>query len=198
MRLAGLLRLGGSSTSSGRNGGKPARERIRTILGLLLVVDGLLVLMVLWPPGPSLQARQNELQRLRAEHETARTVVDQMRDLKIKLQDAIQNRQQFSLQNLMLREGAFSVMLEDLERLATQNRLETAGINYALQEERDQDLVQVETTLTVVGEYSDLVQFINRLEQSQLFWIIDSLNVSGTISRELRLTLRMETYFVPS
>ncbi len=198
MRLAGFLRLGGSATSSGRNGEKPARARIRTMLGLLLAADGLLVLLVFWPPGPSLQARQNEFQRLRAEHETARSVVEQMRDLKIKLQDAIQNRQQFSRQNLLLQEGAFSVMLEDLERLATQNRLETAGVSYALQEERDQDLVKVETTLTVAGGYSDLVQFINRLEQSQLFWIIDSLNVSGAISRELRLTLRMDTYFVPS
>lgn len=198
MRLAGFLRLGGSATSSDRNGGKPARARLRTTLGLLLAADGLLMLLVFWPPGPSLQARQNEFQRLRAEHETARSMVEQMRDLKIKLQDAIQNRQQFSRQNLLLREGAFSVMIEDLERLATQNRLETAGVNYALQEEPDQDLVRVEATLTVAGEYSDLVQFINRLEQSQLFWIIDSLNVSGAISRGLRLTLRMETYFVPS
>ena len=65
-------------------------------------------------------------------------------------------------------------------------------------EEREQALVKVEATLAVEGGYSNLVHFINRLEQSQLFWIIDSLNVSGAISRGLRLTLRMETYFVPS
>jgi len=158
----------------------------------------LLILLVFWPPGPSLQARQNGFQRLRAEHETARSVVEQMRDLKIKLQDAIQNRQQFSRQNLLLQEGAFSVMLEDLERLATQNGLRTGGVSYALQEERDQDLIKVEATLAVSGGYSNLVHFINRLEQSEVFWIIDSLNVSGSISRELQLNLRMETYFVPS
>ena len=198
MRLAGLLRPGNPAASPGRNGKKPARARIRTILGILVAADALLLLLVFWPPGLSLQARQLELQRLRAEHEATRSVVIQMRDLKAKLQDAIQDRQQFSQQNLLLREGAFSVMLEDLERLATQNRLKTAGVNYQLQEERDQDLVKVEATLTVEGGYSDLVYFINRLEQSQLFWIIDSLNVSGAISRELRLNLRMETYFVPS
>ena len=63
---------------------------------------------------------------------------------------------------------------------------------------REQALVKVEATLAVEGGYSDLVHFINRLEQSEVFWIIDSLNVSGSISRELRLNLQMETYFVPS
>ena len=64
-----------------------------------------------------------------------------------------------------------------------------------MQEEREQELVKLEATLAIEGGYSNLVHFINRLEQSQLFWIIDSLNVSGSVSRELRLNLQMETYF---
>ncbi len=197
MRLAGFF-FSGSSASPGGNGGKPARTGIRTILTLLLTADGLLVLLVFWPPGASLQSRQAEFQRLQAEHEAARDMVQQMRELQAKLQDAIQNHQQFSRQNFLLREGAFSVMLEDLERLATQNGLRTGGVSYALQEEREQELVKLEATLAIEGGYSNLVHFINRLEQSQLFWIIDSLNVSGSVSRELRLNLQMETYFVPS
>lgn len=197
MRLAGFF-FSGSAASPGGNGRKPARAGIRTILTLLLVADVLLALMVFWPPGASLQVRQAEFQRLQAEHEATRDVVEQMRELQAKLQNAIQNRLQFSRQNFLLREGAFSAMLEDLERLATQNGLRTGGVSYALQEEREQALVKVEATLAVEGGYSDLVHFINRLEQSEVFWIIDSLNVSGSISRELRLNLQMETYFVPS
>ena len=197
MRLAGIF-FSGSAASPGGNGKEPARAGIRTILTLLLAADGLLVLLVFWPPGASLQSRQAEFQRLQAEHEATRDVVEQMRELQAKLQDAIQNRRQFSRQNFLLRDGAFSVMLEELERLATQNGLRTGGVSYALQEEREQELVKLEATLAVEGGYSSLVHFINRLEQSQLFWIIDSLNVSGSTSRELRLNLQMETYFVPS
>ena len=69
MRLAGFFRFRGSAASPGGNGGKPPRARIRTILGFLLALDGVLVLLIIWPPGASPQSRQDELQRLRAEHE---------------------------------------------------------------------------------------------------------------------------------
>ena len=90
-------------------------------------------------------------------------------------------------------------MLADLEQLASQNHLKASSVTYHLKEvPKQQGLVNVAVTMTVDGEYPDLVHFINRLEQSGLFWIIGSLNVSSSAGRGLRLILQMETCAVSS
>ncbi|OFW00766.1 MAG: hypothetical protein A3G20_00175 [Acidobacteria bacterium RIFCSPLOWO2_12_FULL_59_11] len=184
---------------SGWNGPSRARARIRTILLILLALNAVLLALVLRPPGSSLLARQERFDRVRGQHATAQHTLQQMRDLRAKLEAALRNGQKFSGENFLPRQKAFSVLLADLERLASESRLKPADIKYRLQEEDSQPgWTNVDVTLTVEGEYPDLVRFINRLEQSQLFWLIDSLNVSGSPGKGLRLDLQMRTYFIPS
>ncbi len=199
MKFWSRLMAANSAMSFGRNGGSAARRRVETALLLLLILNGALLFLLFRPPGRSLVERQEEFERNRARHESARQAVEQMRELQSKLQGAIQNGWQFSRQAFLARRAAFSTMLADLERLASQSRLRNAGVGYQLDDEPNpQGLVNVEITLSVEGEYPDLVQFINRLEQSELFWIVKSMNVSGSSGRALRLDLQMETYLVPS
>jgi hypothetical protein len=53
-------------------------------------------------------------------------------------------------------------------------------------------------SLSVEGEYTDLVRFLNELEQSDLFWIIEGLEAAGEPDARLRLDLHAETYLLPS
>ena len=199
MRFLGLLRRDKSEASAVRNGGSTARSRIQVILAVLLAFNGVLLFLVFRPPSRSLAERQAELNRSRAQYETTLGTVKQMRDLRTKFQAAIQNDQQFSREHFLQRKTAFSAMLADLELLATQNQLKTSSISYQLKEDaKEQGFASVEVTMTIDGQYSDLVHFINRLEQSQLFWITDSLNVTSSSGRGLRLTIKMGTYAVTS
>ena len=50
----------------------------------------------------------------------------------------------------------------------------------------------------VSGSFPDLVRFLNQLEQSKLFWIVESLTVSGKVGQKLRLNLQAATYLLPS
>ena len=50
----------------------------------------------------------------------------------------------------------------------------------------------------VDGEYPDMVRFLNQLEQSKLFWIVESLTVSGKVGQKLRLNLQAATYLLPT
>lgn len=199
MRFFGLRRAGKDADSTIRKGESSARSRIQRILAVLLALNGSLLFLVFRPLDRSPAERQAELQRSRVQYEGALNTVKQMRDLRARVQAAIQNDQQFSREHFLPRKTAFSAMLTDLERLASQNRLKTSSVSYRLKEDPKQPgFVNVEVTMTIDGQYSDLVQFINRLEQSQLFWIIDSLNVSPSANRGLRLNLEMGTYAVSS
>jgi len=201
MRLFDFLRSGKVGTATGSNGESLARPRILTILTVLLALDGVLLFFVLWPPGQTPEQRQAELRRSRAQYEGLLNTVKQMRDLRIKLQGAIQNDQQFSRDYFLRRKTAFSAMVTELEQLASQNHLKTSSVSYRLKEDANQmEFENVELTLSVDGQYPDLVHFINRVEQSQLFWIIDSMSVgtSPGQGQGLRLNLLMGTYVVSS
>jgi Tfp pilus assembly protein PilO len=186
-------------TAAAKAGAFRARVRIRMILGVLLGLNIVLLLLVLRPPGRSLAQRQLEVKQNRARYDETLATVRQMRDLKSKLEAAIQNDREFSQGHFLDRRAAFSTMLADLEKLATDSKLKTASIEYQLKEDTKQPgFVNLAVTVTVEGGYPDLVRFINKVEQSRLFWIIDTLNVSSATGRGLRLNLLMETFTVSS
>jgi len=203
MRFPILAYFARSGASTGWNGQTRARTRIRLVLLLLLTLNAVLVALVSRPRGHTLLDRQEELRSVRARQEEGQNAVVEMRDLRGKVEVALQNGEEFSRKNFLTRHSAFSAILTDLEHLASESRLKPAGTSYQLEDEKERPgWTNVEVTLGVEGEYPDLVRFINHLEQSNLFWIIDSLNVAGastgTPSRGLRLTLKMQTYFIPS
>lgn len=198
MKLSGL-RPQSAWVFSGWNGQSSTRTRIRLILLILTALDVVLLALVLRPPGSTLLARQERFERVRRDHETARDTLRQIQDLRTKLETALRNGHEFVEQNFLPRDKAFSILLSDLERLASENHLRPADVKYRLKEEGGQPgWTDVEVSLTVEGEYSDLVRYVNRLEQSQLFWLIDGLDVSGSPGKELRLAMAMRTYLIPS
>lgn len=199
MRWPGLAYFGGSAVSDGWNGKSRARARLRaTVLGVL-ALDALLLALLLHRPGLTLSEQQADLVRARIRRDAAQNTVAQMRQLRDKLQVALQNGEQFAQERFQARSSGFSAILTDLERRASESNLKPGGITYRLEEPPDQPgWTSVAVTLAVEGEYPDLLRFIHQLEQSDLFWIINSLSVAGDAGGELRMNLEMQTYLVSS
>jgi Tfp pilus assembly protein PilO len=187
------------AASSSRAEGSRLRIRLRWALAGLLALNGILFFLLFRAPMGSPEDREAELQRLEEQHRAATEQVRQLRQLREKVQAATRNEQQFARENFLQRSSAFSKMIENLEELASSNQLRPSDISYRLNPEDNQlAWVNVEVTLSVEGEYSDLVRFVNELEQSDLFWIIQGLEVSGDPAAGLRLNLQTETYLLPS
>ena len=203
MGLARLLksRKGETEEPIGKHGMSKPRSLLRVALVVLAVLNAALLFLALRPPGQSLVERQKQYQQSRLRYDATLATVKQMRDLQSKLQSAIENNRAFSRERFLDRGTAFSAMVADLEKLATESQLKTSTVSYGLKDESKQPgFVNVSVTITMEGAYPDLVRFINRLEQSQLFWMIGNMNVSGstTSGRGLRMSLIMETYAVVS
>jgi Tfp pilus assembly protein PilO len=203
MGLARLLksRKGETEEQNGKRGVSKPRSLLRVALVALAVLNAALLVLALRPPGKSLVERQEQYRQSRMRYDATLATVKQMRDLQSKLQSAIENNQAFSRERFLDRGTAFSAMVADLEKLATESQLRTATVGYGLKDESKQPgFVNVSVTITLEGSYPDMVRFINRLEQSKLFWMIGNMNVSGstTPGRGLRLSLTMETYAVAS
>ena len=199
MRWPRLAQTGGSAVSSGWNGKSRVRARLRISLLGLLVLDAVLLALLFHRPGHTLPQQEQELARVHARRDAAQRAVTQMQELRVKMQGALQNGEKFSQENFRARRSGFSTILADLEHQASENSLQPSGITYRLEEEKLQPgWTNVDVTLTVEGEYPDLIRFINHLEQSDLFWIINGISVTGGTGKGLRMNLQMGTYFIPS
>jgi Tfp pilus assembly protein PilO len=175
------------------------RVRLRAALSILLAVNVLLLFFWFRSPGRTEAQRREDIARLQEQLHAAQLRVEQLSELRQKVRDATSNEQQFTKANFLSRETAFSEMLFDLERLATENHLQPGDTGFRLDDGRNQlGWITVGVTLTLDGEYPDLVRFLNRLEQSELFWIVEGLTVSGRMGQKLRLNLQAATYVLPS
>ena len=179
----------------------PSRTQIhlRTILGILLAANVLLLFFWFRSPGRTEAQRREDISRLESQVQAARIRVEQLEQLRQKVRDATRNEQEFAQENFLSRGTAFSEMLTDLERLASENNLQPGDTGFKLDDRGNQlGWITVGVSLTLDGDYRDLVRFLNRLEQSELFWIVEGLTVSGRVGQKLRLNLQAATYLLPS
>ncbi len=197
-----LDRLKSTSSAMGSTSRMRPSARMRRLqwgLAVAVVANVALLIYLVQMPGSSPEARQSQLDELQQRHDALQARVQSQRDLAEKVQTATKNGSEFAQDNFLPRSTAFSSMVENLQKLAVDNEVSPSDIDFQMKDEtNDLGWINVEVTLSVAGAYGDLVQFINELEQSGLFWIIRGLDVSGPQGRGLQLNLRMETFFLPS
>lgn len=185
--------------SSSRIVSTRSRTRLQTALGVLLLLNGILVFFLVRSPGLTAVERERDIAGLEARQRIAQSRVDRLTQLKVKVREATQNEQKFSQANFLARSSAFSTMLTDLEQLASDNHLVPTGTTYHI-DDNDNKLgwTAVRVNLQLQGDYPSVVRFLNQLEKSKLFWIIESMDVSEQQGSSLRLNLQAATYLLPS
>ncbi len=56
-------------------------------------------------------------------------------------------------------------------------------------------LMEVDITTAVEGDYDSLIQFLNKLEHSDNFYVLDSLALASSSAGKFRLNVQLRTYF---
>lgn len=179
---------------------RPARRDWRRIIHIaflvLVVLDLLFVFLALRPVGLSSAGQKKELEDLRAELKGRRETVAALRRIETNLAEARRQGDEFYSHRFLANSTGYSTIMEEVDRLALANGVRKGMVSYDLNEVRNRgDLQQVDITTSLEGDYSKIVQFINRLEQSRLFLIVDSMIVASGQGRTVKLAVRLVTYF---
>jgi hypothetical protein len=197
--MASLFHNATVVASSNRTVTSRSRTRLEAALGILLLINGVLAFFLVRSPGLTAAERERDVAGLQARQRVAESRVGRLSELSVKVREATQNEQKFSQANFLSRSSAFSTMLTDLEQLASDNHLVPSGTTYHLNDTTNKlGWTEVDVTLQLEGDYASLVRFLNQLEKSKLFWIIESMDVSGQQGSTLRLNLQAATYLLPS
>jgi Tfp pilus assembly protein PilO len=91
--------------------------------------------------------------------------------------------------------AGYSAVSEDLGLLSHSAGLRTDTITFHQHSPDARGLMQIDIATAVEGDYESLVNFLNKLEHSDHFYVLDSLALASSSAGKIRLNLQLRTYF---
>jgi len=189
-----------SQAGKTRSGRRDWRRLIQIALVALLVVDVLFFILGFMPSGQSFTGQKSDLEKLRDDLKVRQVAVAHLKKVEAALADSRQKGDEFYTTKFLPQTTGYSRVMEEVDKLAKSAGVKKGGVAYAAAEVKNRpDLIAVDITTAVEGDYGKIVQFVNQLEQSPMFLTVDSLGVStGQTQGQakiVRLALKLVTYF---
>jgi Tfp pilus assembly protein PilO len=171
------------------------KKRIRMAI-LALVAANATVLWLNWQiVGASPQAQKEQWDRLREQHAAFGVAVERAERIRSDLGRVEQDCEEFLAGRLLGEESGYSVIVADLGEIARKAGLATRTVSYRPEELAKRNVMEVQVNATVEGSYPSIVRFINGLERSEHFYLMEGLTLASSQGGELRLNLKLRTYF---
>lgn len=168
---------------------------IRWTLAVLLVAD-LVLLGLNLRTRPSRNERAGEVKQLEWQRKQLAADVSRATEIQKKLAGVQREGDEFFKRELREASSGYSSVVADLGSLAKTAGLKTSAVTFHQQELAGRGVTEVQVSATVEGDYPSLVSFINGLERSRNFYVLDSLMLaSSTQAGSLKLNLQLRTYF---
>lgn len=164
-------------------------------IAILLVADGLLALyaerLSAESPQQELAAEKNEMKLLRADVNRALAIQKNMPVIKADCE---------RFETSLLRGGSgYSGVSGELTEIARNSGLQISSLGFNSKEIPGKNLVEIALEATVSGDYKGVVQFLNGLQRSKNYYIIDGLTLasgaSGDAPGTIRVALHLRSYF---
>jgi hypothetical protein len=170
---------------------RKARRLILTIAVILFIIDAAAIAWLLSPRGRGAAAHQSQLRELEAEYRSKLREVGPIRDMDKRL--LLARDQQAGFFNGYI-PSHYSAISETLATLASENHVQKSAVRYDAKDTDIPGLQRVAITASVTGDYPNEMRFINALERSKTFFVINSVNLVGAEGGTVRLELHLETF----
>jgi len=168
---------------------KQTRSRLTVIAAAVLVMDLVCVAMLVTPIAGSESTRQDEMSQLWASLKTRERAP--LRGIDKKIPEARKQIGDFYHDRLP---EAYSAISTNLDKVGAESGVKVTGERYTEKDAEIEGLQRVEISADVSGDYLPLVRFINGLERSKLFFMVDGLQLGSEQGGVIKLQITLETY----
>ena len=170
---------------------RQTRKQLKMTLAILGGVDLVAAILYFSPLVGSAQSRQLQRNQLQAELTTKTHQVAPLKDLPQKIELAKQQiadfyKNRFPSQN--------SQIYGELGKVAADTGVKIEQVRYKPADNSSNGLQPIEMEADLSGTYTSLAHFINALERSEMFFVINSVTFTGEPQGPVKLSVKLETY----
>ncbi|HVN05866.1 MAG TPA: hypothetical protein VMT86_15700 [Bryobacteraceae bacterium] len=177
---------------------KDPRVLVRAGLGLLVVCNLVAALLAFKPWGGSAGDLARERASLEQQLATMRTRLTQTRALVGKAERARKDGDAFLEEYTTDRRTTFSTIFAELDRIAHEAGVQPRPASYELEQVEGSDtLFQMSISAGYEGTYASLTKFVNLLDKSPRFLIIESLTAAPQQTNTgdlLNVSIKLDTF----
>jgi|SRR5579872_411102 len=174
---------------------KERRVVVRVALGILLAANLVAAVFVFHPLGGSANDLAEEMRSKQRELAQQLLRAQRTRNLVSTVQQAKVEGDHFLDQYTLRRRKAFSTLIGELNAMATSTGMLPKESSYVMEPVEGSDTIeQLSISANYEGQYQSLTKFINLLDRSPEFLIIDSLQASPQPSGSLLVNLKLDTF----
>jgi hypothetical protein len=141
------------------------------------------------------QALRAERDRLALQAKKLKADVDRGNQIRADLPQAGKDCDAFYQQSFLDSPTGYSRIESDLGEIATKSGVKISGYTFKQKELPKRGVTEIQITTILDADYPAVIQFINGLERSKNFYLLDSLHLSSVSTGGIRLDLDLHTYF---
>ena len=174
-----------------------SKNRRVVIQGLILIamVADLVLVGINWKLSLSPSTSGQELRALEHERDLMKLDLKNAQSIKRDLPAVQRQCDDFFEKELRPRESGYSQIVSDLGVIARDAGLQINATRFNEHGVDKHGVNELSIALSMEGPYASLVTFINSLERSGNFYLLDNLALDSSANGQLRLSLNLRTYF---
>lgn len=168
-----------------------SRRKLKIAIGAMLAADVVAVAVLFSPLVGSEDSRTLQINELRAGLTKKNHEVEPLRGMDQKIVLAKEQIGGFYKDRFAAKD---SDLANELGKLASANGIRIQAARYKEEEAESSGVVPVAIEGSFSGDYLQLVRFINTLERSKMFITVDSVDLAGESSGQVKLEITMHSY----
>jgi len=169
---------------------RETRRKMKITIGVLAGVSVLAGGLLASPLVGSAAQRQQDLNQLRAQLTTKNRQVEPLRGIDKKIPLATKQIDDFYRDRFATHD---SEVAEALETLAKETNVKIQSTKYKWGDPESVGLRRVEIETSIQGDYQPLAKFLNGLERSKVFFVINSIGLAQQ-NGPIQLQMKLETF----
>jgi len=167
---------------------------VRWGLVFILAIDVVLA-GISWRLSQSPRVEPAELRRLELVEQKYRADAARLEGFRRELPADEKQWDDFYTANFRPSGAGYSAISGDLGGLSRSAGLRMDTITFHQHEADARGLIEVDIVTSVEGDYESLISFLNKLQRSDNFYVLDSLTLASSEPGKVRLNLQLRTYF---
>jgi hypothetical protein len=163
-------------------------------LGVLLALDGALAYVV-WQnarEGPEMMRLQRD--QLKTEAKLLEADIQRGEKIRGSLPQVGKDCRAFYEDRFLDATTGYSQIESDFDSIVAKAGLKTTGLSFRPKDMKDHGVTEITLQTAVEGDYSAILHFIDGLEQSHNFYLLNDLQLDSSNAGMIRLRLTLNTF----